>query len=85
MRNNRVTFPDMKKLLILTSILLSATTTGMFAADAAPMPSVNIPANPATPAAPAQAQAASPTKGKHKTKKHKKHQKKADDKKPEVK
>ena len=85
MRDDRVTFPSMKKILILTSILLSVATTGMFAADSAPMPSVTIPANPTTPAAPTHAQAASPKKGKHKTKKHKKHQKKAEDKKAEVK
>jgi len=73
----------MKKILILTSIILAAATTGLFADDAAPMPSVNIPASPAPAAqtAPAQTPAATHAKGKRKAKKHRKHTKKTEQKK----
>jgi hypothetical protein len=76
---------DMKKILILTSIILASATTGMFADDAAPMPSVNIPASPApaTQTAPAQTPGATHAKGKHKGRKHRKHTKKTETKKTE--
>jgi hypothetical protein len=71
----------MKKILILTSIILASATAGMFADDSAPMPSVNIPASPAPAAQTAQTPAATHAKGKHKGKKHRKHTKKTDTKK----
>lgn len=74
----------MKKILILTSILLASATAGMFADDLAPMPSVNIPVSPAAATTPAQTPTTSHAKGKHKGKKHKKHAKKTGTKKTDT-
>jgi hypothetical protein len=81
-RSLRHNFP-MKKILILTSIVLASVTPGMFAEESAPMPSVNIPASPApaTPAAHAQTPATAHAKGKHKGRKHRKRTKKTETKK----
>ena len=74
----------MKKILILSSLILSAATVGLFADDSAPMPSVTIPASPAAPAAQPQTPATPHAKGKHKGKKHKRHQKKTENKKTDT-